>query len=285
MRAPLVVPDDGSMTSQTVTSADGTSVGYWTSGDGPPLVLVHGTTADHTRWRSVLPLLEPHARVHALDRRGRGGSGDHPDYALDREFEDVAAVIRAVAESTDGPVGLLGHSYGALAALGAARLAAAAVGRLVLYEPPAGSEGRDVSSGVLERLEELVGQGRPEQVLEVFFRDEVGVPEQQLELLRRLPAWPARVAAAHTIPRELRATGQFGHDPDWFAGVEAPTLLLLGGDSPPWAAEATEQIRTALTDARVELLPGQQHLAMDTAPELFTDRVLEFLPHRDGGRR
>jgi pimeloyl-ACP methyl ester carboxylesterase len=182
-------------------------------------------------------------------------------------------------------VGLLGHSYGALAALGAARLAAAAVGRLVLYEPPAGSEGRDVSSGVLERLEELVGQGRSEQVLEVFFRDEVGVPEQQLELLRRLPAWPARVAAAHTIPRELRATGQFGHDPDWFAGVEAPTLLLLGGDSPPWAAEATEQIRTALTDARVELLPGQQHLAMDTAPELFTDRVLEFLPHRNGGRR
>jgi hypothetical protein len=110
MRAPRGLPDAGCMTSHTVTSADGTAIDYWTSGDGLPLVLVHGTAADHSRWRPVLPLLEPHARVHTLDRRGRGGGGDHPDYALDREFEDVSAVVRSLADATGCPVHLLGHS-------------------------------------------------------------------------------------------------------------------------------------------------------------------------------
>ncbi|HEU4397426.1 MAG TPA: alpha/beta fold hydrolase, partial [Actinomycetota bacterium] len=83
-----------------VVSRDGTEIGYWTSGEGPPLLLVHGTTADHTRWRPLLPYLEPHATVYALDRRGRGTSGDAPDYGVAREFEDVAAVVDAVAEAS-----------------------------------------------------------------------------------------------------------------------------------------------------------------------------------------
>src|SRR5687768_11532650 len=92
-------------------SRDGTAIAYWTSGEGPPLVLVHGTTADHTRWRPLLPYLEPHATVHALDRRGRGASGDAPDYGVAREFEDVAAVVDAVAEAAGSAVDVLGHSF------------------------------------------------------------------------------------------------------------------------------------------------------------------------------
>jgi pimeloyl-ACP methyl ester carboxylesterase len=80
--------DEATMT--RVTSRDGTQIAYWASGEGPPLVVVHGTTADHTRWRPLLPYLEPHATVHAIDRRGRGASGDAPDYQVTREFEDVA---------------------------------------------------------------------------------------------------------------------------------------------------------------------------------------------------
>ena len=76
-----------------VASRDGTEIGWWTSGEGPPLVLVHGAVADHTRWRPLLPYLEAHATVHAMDRRGRGASGDAPVYDLAREFEDVAAVV------------------------------------------------------------------------------------------------------------------------------------------------------------------------------------------------
>ncbi|HEY2942194.1 MAG TPA: alpha/beta fold hydrolase, partial [Vicinamibacteria bacterium] len=83
-----------------VVSRDGTRIAYWTTGAGRPLVLVHGTTADHTRWRPLLPYLEPYATVHAIDRRGRGARDDAPDYEVTREFEDVAAVIDAVAEAS-----------------------------------------------------------------------------------------------------------------------------------------------------------------------------------------
>jgi hypothetical protein len=96
-----------------VTSADQTRIAYRSTGAGTPLVVVHGTTADHTRWRPVLPLLAGSSLVHAVDRRGRGGSGDHPEYAIEREFEDIAAVVRAVRGA--GRVDLLGHSYGACA--------------------------------------------------------------------------------------------------------------------------------------------------------------------------
>ena len=102
----------------TVTTESGTPLAYWRSGKGPPLVLVHGTAADHSRWRPVLPALEERFTVYAIDRRGRGGSGDSDDYAVEREFEDVAAVVDSLGE----PVNLLGHSYGGLVALEAALL-------------------------------------------------------------------------------------------------------------------------------------------------------------------
>jgi pimeloyl-ACP methyl ester carboxylesterase len=82
-----------------VQSRDGTEIAYWTTGHGPPLVVVHGTPADHTRWWPLLPHLERHFTVHAIDRRGRGASGDSPEYTLDREFEDVAAVVDALRRS------------------------------------------------------------------------------------------------------------------------------------------------------------------------------------------
>ena len=116
---------------ESVTSKDGTPIAYWRSGDGPPLVLVHGTAADHHRWTPVLPAFEQHFTVCAVNRRGRGGSGDSSDYAIEREFEDMAAVVDSLGE----PANLLGHSYGALCALEAAPLTRH-VRKLVLYEPP-----------------------------------------------------------------------------------------------------------------------------------------------------
>ena len=94
------------MSQQTVTSLDGTPIAYWRSGEGPPLVLIHGTSTDHSRWRLVLPALEEHFTVYTVDRRGRGDSGDSEDYSIEQEFEDVAAVVDSVRE----PVNLLGHS-------------------------------------------------------------------------------------------------------------------------------------------------------------------------------
>jgi pimeloyl-ACP methyl ester carboxylesterase len=105
-----------------VVSRDGTGIAVWTSGQGPPLVVVHGTPADHTRWRPLLAYLEPSVTVHAMDRRGRGASGDAPAYELAREHEDVAAVVDAAAEASGSAVDLYGHSHGAIVAFGAATL-------------------------------------------------------------------------------------------------------------------------------------------------------------------
>ena len=102
----------------TVASADGTPLAVWRSGAGPPLVLVHGATADHSRWAPALPALEEHFTVLAMDRRGRGRSGDADDYALERETEDVVAVVESAGEE----VNLLGHSHGGVCAIEAALL-------------------------------------------------------------------------------------------------------------------------------------------------------------------
>lgn len=98
---------------ELVTSRDGTRIAFWRSGAGPPLLLVHGATADHIRWQVVLSALDSRFRVCAMDRRGRGGSSDSPAYELAREAEDIIAVVEAL----DEPVDVLGHSYGALCAI------------------------------------------------------------------------------------------------------------------------------------------------------------------------
>lgn len=257
-------------------SADGTPIAYWRSGDGRPLVLVHGTTADHTRWKTVLELFEPHANVCAVDRRGRGASGDAEPYAIEREYEDVAAVVDALAQETGSPVDLFGHSHGALCSLEAARLTTN-LRKLVLYEPPVLYEADTYPDDFLDRLDALLAEGRREEVLETFFREIVRMPEDELSTIRSLPAWQARVAAAHTMPREERVGANYRFSPGSFESVTVPTLLLLGSDSPAYLRASTEAVAAALPDSQVAVLDGQQHVAMDTAPQLLADTVLSFL--------
>lgn len=253
-------------------SEDGTSIAYWRSGSGPPLVLVHGTTADHTRWAGVLPELERHFTVYAVDRRGRGGSGDGAAYTIEREFEDVAAVIEAIGE----PVSLLGHSYGAICSLEAALLTDR-VRRLILYEPPIPTGAPLYAPGAPERIQALVDAGDPEAGLEIFLREVVSMPASELETYRSLPAWPVRVALTPTIPRELVLDRTYTLRPERFAGFSVPTLLLVGGDSPPVFRQPVDTLAAILPDSRVAAMPGQRHVAMDTAPELFLSEVLGFL--------
>ena len=257
----------------TVTSRDGTRIAFWRSGSGPPLVLVHGTSASHTRWAPVLGLLEQHFTLYAIDRRGRGESGDAPDYAIEREFEDVAAVVDAL----DEPVHLLGHSYGAICTLEAALLAWN-LRTLILYEPPIPvAEAPIYPEGVIDRLQALLDAGDREGVVGTFMREVVRMPPHEFEVFRTLPAWSARVAAAHTLPRELRAHERYHFEVRRFENLRTPTLLLLGGDSPPFFKAAIEAVDAALPNSRVAVLPDQQHIAIDTAPELFAREVVRFL--------
>jgi len=256
----------------TITSQDGTRIAYSRSGSGPPLVLVHGTTADRTRWARLLPELEPHFTVYAIDRRGRGGSGDAAEYDIAREFEDVAAVIEAIGE----PVFLLGHSYGAICSLEASLLTDK-VRRLILYEPPIPIGEPVYPSGVPDQIQALVEAGDREAALEVFFREVVRMPEREFEVYRMLPAWKARITLAPTIPRELVIEKSYSFRPERFARFSIPTLLLLGGESPSVFRQVVDMLGAALPTSRITVMPGQQHVAMDTAPELFLREVLGFL--------
>jgi pimeloyl-ACP methyl ester carboxylesterase len=262
-------------------SRDGTEIGWWTSGEGPPLVLVHGAVADHTRWRPLLPYLEPHATVHAMDRRGRGASGDAPGYDLAREFEDVAAVVDAVAAASGSAVDLYGHSFGGLCAFGGAALTAN-LGRLVLYEgwPPADPAARELPPDVGQRLDARLAEGDHDAVVETMFREVVRMPEADLAALRAQPAWTARVAAAPALVRELRAISRVAFDPALAARITVPALLLTGSDSrDPFAAD-TRTVAAALPDARVVVLEGQQHVADILDPKAFAGHLVGFLRGR-----
>ena len=256
---------------QRVTSSDGTEIAFWRSGSGPPLVLVHGTTADHTRWSQVLPAFEHHFTVYAIDRRGRGGSSDADNYSLAQEGEDVAAVVDRIGE----PVSLLGHSYGAICCLEAA-LRTNNLRKLVLYEPPLPVGTEIVSAATRERLETQIARGERGDALVTFFREVLGVPEPQLEAMRAHPAWPARVAAAHTVVREIRIEAEYSLDTERIRAIQTPTLLLLGGESPAFFHEATRRVNAALPDSQILVLPGQQHIAMDLIPDEFVRIVASF---------
>lgn len=253
-------------------SKDNTVIGFWRSGSGPPLLLVHGTTADHRRWSPISPRFEQHFTVYAMDRRGRGGSGDSPDYDIMREAEDVTAVVEAIGE----PTFVLAHSYGAVCSLEATQLTDKVRG-LILYEPPIPTGLPQYPPGIPDQIQTLVDTGRLEAGLEVFFREVVRMPESELEAYRQLPVWKVRIQLTPTIPREMALDRTYRLDTEKFADFQIPTMLLLGGDSPPLFKRAIELLHSTLPNSQVVNLSGQQHIAMDTDPDLFEKVVLDFL--------
>ena len=257
---------------QQINSKDGTTIGFWQSGAGLPLLFVHGMTADHRRWAAIAPHFEEHFTVYVMDRRGRGGSSDSPTYDLMREAEDVAAVVEAIGE----PVFLLGHSYGATCSLEAALLTAK-IGRLILYEPAIPTGLPFYPAAVPDQMYALIQRNEWEAALELFMREVVRMPDHELDVYRRLAMWQLRIPLVPTILRELAFDRTYRFNAEKFASLQPPTLLLLGGDSPPLFQQAIALIDSVLPDSRVVTLAGQRHIAMDTNPALFVREVRTFL--------
>jgi pimeloyl-ACP methyl ester carboxylesterase len=258
----------------SVRSLDGTEIAYEVRGSGPPLVVIHGTGTAHERWIPVYPLFEKYFTLCAMDRRGRGGSVDEGrPYAIEREFEDIAAVVDALGE----PVNLFGHSFGGICSIGAAFLTSN-IRRLVLYEPPLHDyEDPDVPSPLTEKFEALLLTGNREEIIMTFMKEAVKMPAEEISQAISMPSWPFRLAAAHTLPREGRANDALRFSPQQLHGIAIPTLLLLGGESPESMVRATAMLQKNLQDVRTVILPGQRHVAMETAPELLAKEVLKFL--------
>ena len=270
------------MRMDTVVSPDGAAITYERTGDGPSLVLLHGAGRDRAHWLFSLPELARHATVYAVDRRGRGQSDDAEDYAFEREVDDALAVLDAL----DGPVYLLGHSFGAIVALEAA-LRANTLSGLILYEPPFNVFPDTVSTELEDKLEALMATGDREAVLTTFLREGPRYPPEVIAAQRERPDWPARLGFAHTLPREVQAVNRYVFTSERFGGLRTPCLLLLGSESPPFFRQAIEALDGALPESEVVELPGQHHNAMESAPSLFADTVHRFVhdPLSGGGEQ
>jgi pimeloyl-ACP methyl ester carboxylesterase len=232
-------------------------------------VLVHGAGSARWSFDAVRPHLEGRFTVIALDRRGRGDSTDGDGYALEREYEDVAAVARDAGE---GAV-LVGHSYGGLVAVGAARLLD--LPRLALYEPVMGGE--LVTADTIERWERLIAEGDRDPVVREFLIEIAGYDEAAIDELERSPIWELRRQVVATLPRELGAVLPHRFDAATLAESRTPTLLLLGTESPDWAVRSVRAHAEAIPRAETRMLEGQGHGANVSAPELLASELERFL--------
>lgn len=272
MRGRVLVVVDGPL---EVRSADGTRLAVWVGGAGPALVLVHGSASDHTTLTPFIEELRGTHTTYAMDRRGFGASADAPAYAIEREFEDVAAVVDDVAARAGGPVGLFGHSFGAACAMGGAALTANVRG-LVLYEP---SLGLRYPPGTVAAAEAALAAGDRDAAVATIFGDVLGFTEEDIAGMRAsgTPTWATRLASAHTIPRECAAEEGWTYAPGRFAAIAAPTLLLAGSESPPDLAAATRAAAGAIPVAHIHVLDGHAHMAHKTDPPAVAGVLRAFL--------
>jgi len=256
-----------------VESADGTRLAVWVDGDGPALVLVHGAPSDHTTFDPLVHELRRGLTTYAMDRRGSGASGDSAAFAIEREFEDVAAVVDAVAARTGGPVAVWGHSYGANPAMGGAALTTN-VHHLVLYEP---SFGLAYPAGAIDAIEHAVAAGDRRAAIRAAFVDTGVMTDEEFDALRASPRWPKILASAPTLPRECRVEAAWVWQPGQFAGITAPTLMLAGSETDPELAECTHRAAAAIPNAEIRVLEGHAHFAFKSDPAMVATIIRDFI--------
>ena len=249
------------------------NIAVWRTGQGPALVLVHGSMSDHTTFDALVVALEGRVATFAMDRRGFGASRETGSYSADREFDDVAAVVDSIAERTGEPVVLLGHSWGASCAMGAARLTTN-LRHLLLYEP---SFGLRYPPGFIERVEAQVAAGDAEGAILSVLVTLAGMTDEQAAAMRSNPAWPSRLATAPTIAREARIEDGWVHEPGQFDAITARTTFLSGTASPADLQEVTRLCAAAIRGAHIRKLEGRDHFAYKTHPAELAAVILEYL--------
>jgi pimeloyl-ACP methyl ester carboxylesterase len=246
----------------TVPSQDGTRVAFEKSGEGPPIILIDGALCyrGYGPSRPLAAQLSRRFTVFTYDRRGRGDSGDSPPYAVEREVEDIEALV----EEAGGSVHLCGFSSGAALALEAAQRGAG-VDRLALYEAPfiVDDSRPRFPPDYRAQLETFVESDRRGDAVRLFMR-QVGLPRVLIALMRFTPAWRKATGVAHTLPYDaaVMADTQAGKPlpADRWADVQAPTLALVGGKSGAWMHNGMRALANNLPNAQFQVLDGQTHM-------------------------
>lgn len=259
-----------------VTSADGTRIGYDRVGDGPPVVLVDGAMC-HRAFGPAGPLaaqLSDAFTVYTYDRRGRGESGDGGSYAIEREIEDLEAVVKEAG----GSACVYGISSGAVLALDAASRGIG-ISRLAVYEAPFVVDGtrKPVPDDFLAQFQRLVAADERSKALRLFMITGVGAPPVAVHLMRLMPVWRKLKAVAPTLPYDMQILDgcQVGRPLPagrWDA-IAVPTLVMDGGKSPQWMRNGARALAAAVPAAEYRTLEGQTHMLK---PEAVAPVLTEF---------
>lgn len=246
----------------TVTSADGTTIAYDRIGEGPPVIIIDGAMGhrDFGPSRALAEVLSESFAVYIYDRRGRGGSTDTAPYAVQREVEDIEALIR---EAAGGSASLYGASSGAPLALETASQLRS-VGRLAVYEPPFFvDDTRPPAGDAAARIDAQVAAGRRSAAVSTFMRL-VGVPAPAVAIMHLMPMWRELTAVAHTLPYDLAIVGDHQQGKPLPEGlwstITAPALVMNGGKSPAWMRHATQAVADTVPGARYRTIEGQNHM-------------------------
>jgi pimeloyl-ACP methyl ester carboxylesterase len=267
----------GTATTEFVTSKDGTRIAFDRTGEGPPVILVPAAIQNRSFPNPLVALLAPHFTVYHYDRRGRNESGDTQPYAVEREIEDMAAVLTVAG----GSARAYGPSSGAVLALEAAA-AGLAITKLALYEAPliVDDSRPPAPTDYVKRLNDAVAAGRPGDAVEIFMKDAVRVPPDQVSGMQNTPMWPALEAVAHTIAYDgaFMEGLMYGKPipPDrerrW-SSVKVPTLVIDGGASEQFMHTGADALAAVVPNSQRRTLEGQTH---DVNPEVLAPVLIEF---------
>ncbi|QOV35389.1 alpha/beta hydrolase [Streptomyces ferrugineus] len=250
-------------------SADGTSIAYESTGEGPVVILVSGAMSTGG---TVAPLAVPlaeHFKVVVYDRRGRGESRDTPPYAVEREVEDLAALI----EAAGGEAALCGISSGGALALEAAA-SGLPVRQVAVYEVPFAvyEGGAKERAEYTERLTEALEQGRRGDAVELFLRL-AGMAEQMIQGARHSPMWPGMESIAPSLAYDNAVMGDGLVPRDRLASIAVPVLAVAGSASPAWMHEAARAVARTVPGGTYRSLEGQTHMV---EPEVLGPVLVEF---------
>jgi pimeloyl-ACP methyl ester carboxylesterase len=244
-----------------VRSSDGTEIAYERSGAGRAVVIIGAGPTDRSANAPVAELLAARFSVFNYDRRARGGSGDTPPFTVDREYDDLAAVIKVAG----GTACIFGSSGGAVIALEAAARGLG-VAKLGLWEPPYVLDSEDVRppADYEAQLASAVTEDRAGDAVELFFTKAAGVPAEFVAPMRDQPFWPAMEHLAQALVYDAAILGDFRPPAERLARVAVPTLVVDGGTT-PWMSRAAEAVAELVTDAQRRTLSGQPHNVDATA--------------------
>jgi pimeloyl-ACP methyl ester carboxylesterase len=255
---------------KTVASHDGTSIAFERGGEGLPIIFVFGAFNDHSRAVPLAAALKQRFTTYVYDRRGRGSSGDNQPYAVQREIEDIDALIREAG----GSALVFGHSSGATLALHAAASGSNITG-MVLYEPPfvVDSSRPKPPADLAGQIAQLVSSDRRGDAVELFQLKGVGLPEEVVVKLRNAPVRPGLEAIAHTLVYDALIVGDSSLPEELIGSVVTPTLVVAGDASPPFLQSAARAVGDALPNGKHRPLPGQTH---DIVPEVTAPIIEAF---------